>query len=163
MACVGLYDGISSILNNCEITAGGISKIQITQYQEGATFSGNNSSGLVQSIDFNTDDKTTNYVEALTNNDNGTTVVEKTLTVFLSGYDGDRHAVLNELCNPYKKFALLITFADGSTMYCGMENGAVLTSVRFESGANAEDTNGVTLTFTAKEKKHSNTYTAAMG
>jgi hypothetical protein len=158
MACA-LYDGIQSIINNCDITTGGLSEIRMVQMDETKkSWNDYLMAGLITRIQFNTDDKTTNYVENLTNNDNGTTVVEKTLTVFLSGYDGARHDVLNELCNPYKKFIFLVVFADDSRLYMGAENGAVLTSVRFESGANAEDTNGVTLTFSAKESKHQNSY-----
>jgi hypothetical protein len=157
MACA-LYDGIQSIVNNCDITTGGLKELRMSQYKEGATYDDYLMTIGIATLNFNTDDKTTNYVENLTNNDNGTTVVEKTLTVFLSGYDGARHEVINELCNPYKKFIFMVIFADSSRMMMGMENGAVLTSVRFESGANAEDTNGVTLTFSAKESKHENSY-----
>jgi hypothetical protein len=146
MACVE-YDSLQGqdIILGCDITTGGLKSVRIKQFETGTTY---------YNLSFNSNDKTSNYTETLTNNDNGTTTVEKTLTIFLTGFDGDRHDNINELCNPFRKLVVEVNFADGSQAIAGAEFGAVLTSVKFETGANATDTNGVTLTFTAQESKH---------
>jgi hypothetical protein len=149
-----LYKNVQSINFDCEnindmLTSGGLKKIEL-----GAFTAKNSEPATWETLEFNNNDKQSNYTENLTNNDNGTTVVTKTLTVFLTGFEAERHESLNELCNPFKKLVIRITFADGSVALQGLEFGAVLTSVKFETGANATDTNGVTLSFTCDESKH---------
>ena len=149
MACNINYDEISSITIDCEAAVGGIKTLAIANWAAIRP-----ADSAFKEINFNNQDKTTNYTEALENGDDGSTVVTQTLTVFFSGFNADTRTTLNELCNPNIKAIIKVTLANDTVVYMGERFGAVLTKVESSSGSATRDTQGYTATWTAEEATH---------
>jgi hypothetical protein len=145
-----LYKGLSGVALNCNAPTGGVTKIELADWVEG----GYSSVTKWLDVNYNNQDKTTNYVEALTNNDNGSSVVTQTLTVFFAGYNEQTRETLDAICNPNVKLLARITLADGNQVIMGEEFGAVCTQVQSSTGAGTTDSQGYTATFTAEEASH---------
>lgn len=149
MACTLNYT-IASLEIDCSPQTGGLRFIKYRPH-------GSLASVEFKEILFNTDDKTSNYGEVLTNNDNGTTVVEQTLTVYVAGINATTRNTLNELCNPNVKLEVQIGLADGSVITQGNKFGTILSEVRLSTGASAGDAQGYTITFKGEEPSHGET------
>jgi hypothetical protein len=148
MACTIDYSKLGNIELDCTVPSGGVKKIEIANWVADATKAG------WKEVNFNNQDKTTNYTESLTNNDNGSSVVVQTLSVFFSGFNSETRDTLNDICNPNVKLLLRITLSDGSTVIAGEQYGAHCTQVESSTGAGTSDSQGYTATFTTEEGKH---------
>jgi hypothetical protein len=148
MACTIDYSKITDITLDCTVPSGGVKKIEIADWVVDA------SRASWKNVNFNNQDKTTNYTESLTNNDNGSSVVVQTLTVFFSGFNIDTRNTLEDICNPNVKLLMRITLADGSVVLAGEEYGARCTQVESSTGAGTSDSQGYTATFTTEERRH---------
>jgi hypothetical protein len=151
MACnfKDLYKTLSDLTLNCNAPTGGVTKIELADWVKDYKSVTN-----WLDVNFNNQDKTTNYVEALTNNDNGSSVVTQTLTVFFAGYNVETRNTLDTICNPNVKLLARITLADGNQVIMGEDFGAVCTQVQSSTGAGTTDSQGYTATFTAEEAEH---------
>lgn len=147
MACEIDYSLIEDLATDCSQPIGGLKTIKYRKFKS-------TQDPFVEII-FNEKDKITNYSEVLTNNDNGTTVVDQTLTAFLAGINEDNHDTLNALCNPNVRLEVQIEFINGTSIIMGENYGVSLTEVTVNSGANAGDNYGYTIIFKGEEPAHS--------
>lgn len=147
MGCSLNYAAIASMPIDCTSTSGGVVAVKYKTH-------GSASSVAFVDIGFNPSDKVSNYSEVLTNNDNGTTVVDQTLTISIAGINADVQSALDTLCNPNVKLILEVHFANGTKLKVGNEYGAVLSEVKLSTGANAGDSQGYMLTFKGEEPVH---------
>jgi hypothetical protein len=151
MACTISYTDIVDIALDCTVPSGGVKEIKIANWASDYTTI---KDADWKVVNFNNQDKTTNYTESLTNNDNGSSVVVQTLSVFFSGFNADTRETLNDICNPNVKLLLKVTLSDGSSVIMGEQYGAHCTQVESSTGAGTSDSQGYTATFTTEEGKH---------
>ena len=159
-------------LEGCKDTVGGLAAIYFINYGEASFVAdGVNEELLVSALPADPDPLasiykydlrgTSTFDQALTSSrDNGTTVVEQTLTVSLKKQDATTHKEVKLLA--YGRPHIIVEDNNGDFWVLGEEFGAEM-SATTSTGAAMGDKSGYELTFVASERRLARKYESTLG